>query len=60
MEILQVGFCDLEIFFHHLHGGVTEDLLKAIGLSAVAEVVNGEGVAEAMGMDIGYSGAAAQ
>lgn len=56
MKVLQVGFGDLEIFFYHFHGGVAKDDLKTVGISAVAEVVDGEGVTETVRVHIGDIG----
>ena len=51
MGLIQVGLGDGEVSLDHLHGGVTEDHLQAPGVAAVAQEVDGEGVAEAVNGD---------
>lgn len=48
-----VGLGEAEIEATHFEGGVAEDGLEAVDVSAVAEVGDGEGVAEAVGVAIG-------
>lgn len=49
---LEVGLGDIEVVAHGLHVGVAKNHLEGEGIAAVFEVLDGEGVAEAMRVDI--------
>lgn len=53
----QVGLGDVEIVVDHIERGVTEQALKGEDVTAAAQVPDGEGVAEAVGVDVGNAGA---
>ncbi len=48
-----------EIFAHHVHRRVSQHHLQGEGIAAIAQVGDGEGVAEAMRIHIGDAGALA-
>lgn len=55
--VVDVGLGDGEVVFDHVEAGVAEDLLEGVEVAAVAEVVDGEGVAEAVEGGSFYAGA---
>jgi len=54
-----VGLDEAEVAFDHFEGGVAEEALEGPGVAVVAEVGDGEGVAEPVGVDVGDAGAVA-
>lgn len=56
---VNVGLGDGEVVVDHGEGGVAEDHFEGVGVATVAQVVDGEGVTEAVGVDVGDFGAAA-
>ena len=57
MLVVQVGLDDFEISFHHVQGRVTEHLLQGVDVAAVAQELDGKGVAKAVRVDVGDEGA---
>mgnify|MGYP007071584450 CR=1 FL=1 len=57
---LGIGVGEGEVFAHHFEGGVTEEALEREDVAAVAEVLDGEGVAEFVGVGGGDVGAPGQ
>jgi hypothetical protein len=55
-----VGVGELEVGLDHFHGGVTEEHLQGVGVAAVAQVVDGKGVAEAARVGVRKAGAVAE
>lgn len=60
MGVGGVGLGEVEIAADHFQAGVAEELLEGVDVSAVSEVVDGEGVPEAVRVDVGYAGACAE
>lgn len=59
MAGVDVGLGDGKVVVDHGEGGVAEDHFEGVGVATVAQVVDGEGVTEAVGVDVGYFGAVA-
>jgi len=57
--VLDVDVGDGEIAFDHFEGGVAEDALQGVNVPLIAKIVDGEGVSEAVGMDLFDAGAQA-
>ena len=60
MGVGGVGLGKFEVTADHFEGGVAEEALEGVDVSAVAEVVDGEGVAKAVGVGFGDAGAFAE
>lgn len=60
MRFFQVGLCDRQIALYHFHGGVSKDDLEGVGVAAVSQIVDGEGVAKTVGVDAMDAGALAE
>jgi len=56
---VQIGLGDAQVAGDHFHGFVAQHALQGPGIAAIAKVVDCEGVAKAVGVDIGYSGSIA-
>jgi len=54
-----VSVGEMNVTVDHLKGGVAEQLLEDAGIAIVGEELGGEGVAEAVGVDVGNAGALA-
>jgi len=55
-----VGLGDEEVAFDHIEGGVAQGGLERVDVAVVAQVLDGECVAEAVGIDVGDAGALAE
>ena len=53
---IQVSLGDSQVVGNHFHGFVTEHALQGPGITAIAQEVYCEGVAETVGVNIGYFG----
>ncbi len=53
MGFVEIDLRQGEVAFDHIQGGMTEHFLQGVGIAAIAQVLNGEGVAEAVRMHIG-------
>ena len=53
MHLVNVGLGEFEIDADGFEGGMSEHGLEGVDVTAVAEVLNGEGMAEAVGMNVG-------
>ena len=51
MDAANVGLCEAGVVAHHVEVLMAEDHLEGEDVASGAEVGDGEGVAEAMGMD---------
>lgn len=47
-----IGFGEGEVFADHFEGGVAEEALEGEDVATVAEVLDGKGMAEAVGVDV--------
>lgn len=56
---LDVYLGDGQVALDHLHGGMAQDALEGVDVSAIAKECDGKCVPEAMGMAIGDAGALA-
>ena len=52
MDGVEVNLCEFEIDADRFEGGVSEHGLEGVGVAAVAQVHDGEGVTEAVGVDV--------
>ena len=59
MVAVDVGLDQGEVALDHFESGVTEQALQGVRIAAIAEVVDREGVAEAVNVDAGEAGALA-
>lgn len=57
MGAVDVGLGNGEIVAHHHQGGVAEDHLEGVNIATVAQVGDGEGVAETVWVDAEHAGA---
>lgn len=57
MAGFDVGLGDLDVSADHVHAGVAKEYLEGVGVAAIAEVVDGEGVAKAVDVGVVDSGA---
>ena len=55
-----VDLRDGQVTFHHVEAAVAEELLEGVRIAAVAQICDRKGVAEAVGVDVGDAGAAAE
>lgn len=60
MGLVDVGLGNGEVDFHGVKIGVAEGALEGVDISPIAEVGNGKGMAESVGVAIGYAGAFSQ
>ena len=50
---LEVGLGDVGVAADHFEAGVADEVLEDVDVAAVAQEFDGEGVAEAVGVDVG-------
>lgn len=60
MPAFDVSLGNVEVAAGHSHIAVTEDVLEGEGVAAVAQVGDGEGVSETVGVDVGDIGTFAE
>ncbi len=51
MGFVEIDLRQGEVAFDHIQGGMTEHFLQGVGIAAIAQVLDGEGVTEAVRMD---------
>jgi len=60
VAVVEVVLGELDVEADHFHGAVAKEGLEDVAISAVAQELDGEGVAEAVGVGIDDAGAAAE
>ncbi len=60
MGVVEILLGELEICLDHFHGAVAKQGLESVGVAAVAQKLDGEGVPEAVGVGVGDGGAGAE
>ncbi len=56
---IQIYLGEMQVGANHLQSGMTEHILQGVGVAAIAEELDGEGVTEAVGVTIGHAGTVA-
>jgi hypothetical protein len=57
--LIEIDLGEGKVILDHIQGSMPQHHLKGIGIATIAQVVDGEGVAEAVDVDTGHPGAAA-
>lgn len=60
MGAVEIDLGEGEVAFDHVERGVPEQFLEGVGVATVAQVLDGEGVAEAVRVDVSDAGAGSQ